>query len=186
MNRRSFLNALSGVALVAASGLALPASAGPADLGFDFTTGTRTLKLYRPASNELLELDYLHNGVWTPQAYARICWHLRDVQANQHAQIDQNLIAILDWTQRYLAGLGYHEPLHILSGYRTLATNRRTEGASKDSQHMYGRAIDFTMPGVAPEFLGKLMAWLAQGGVGIYGRNDFVHVDTGRRRIWHR
>lgn len=187
MNRRGFIKALSGAALVTAAGVSIPpAVAAQPDLGFDFTGGSRTLNLYRPASNEVLHLEYLRNGVWAPDAYTRICWHLRDVQAHQHVRIDTNLIAILDWTQRYLSSLGYHEPLHILSGFRTGTTNRRTEGASRNSLHLYGQAVDFAIPGVSPEYLGKVMAWLSQGGVGVYQRNGFVHVDTGPKRTWRR
>lgn len=187
MNRRGFIKALSGAALVTAAGVIIPpAVAAQPDLGFDFTGGSRTLNLYRPESNEHLQLEYLRNGVWATDAYTRICWHLRDVQAQQHVRIDTNLVAILDWTQRYLASLGYREPLHILSGYRTSSTNRRTEGASPNSQHLYGRAVDFAVPGVSPEYLGKLMIWLAQGGVGTYQRKSSVHVDTGPKRTWRR
>lgn len=169
-----------------AGGLMLPASfhAEASDLGFDLHSGVRSLDIYRPATRERLQLSYLHEGVWAPDAYSHICWMLRDVQAQQYVRMDPQLIAILDWTQRYLAAYGYTGPLHILSGFRSKQTNQRTEGAARNSQHLYGKAVDIRVPGLSVEYLGKLMAWLSQGGVGVYARNGFVHIDTGRVRRW--
>lgn len=183
MDRRRFLGQLTGLAL-AAGGIASPAHAQDPEL--DFTHGSRTLHLLRPATGERLALEYMRDGVWTPDAYTRLCWLLRDVQAGQHVRMDPTLIAILDWTQRYLARYGYTQPLHILSGFRTLHTNQGTEGAAKNSLHLYGKAVDFYLPGLSTTYLGKLMAWLSQGGVGIYARRGFVHVDTGSFKIWHK
>lgn len=175
--RRRFL----GAGLALASGLWLPPALADS---FDFGKGPRTLRLYRPKTREHLALTYLSNGRWMPEAYARICWLLRDIQTNQHVQMDVQLIAILDWTQQYLARYGYTAPLHILSGHRAPQTNARTEGASKDSLHMFGKAIDFLVPGLSTRYLGQLMNALIDGGVGVYVQNQFVHIDTGRYRRW--
>lgn len=140
--------------------------------------------MYRPKTKELLDIQYLNNGVWAPDAYAKICWMLRDVPANKYVRMDVQLIAILDWTQQYLVQYGYTDPLHILSGFRTFTTNNHTEGAAYNSQHLYGKAVDFKIPGLPASYLGKLMDWLTAGGVGVYVKDGFVHVDTGRFRRW--
>ena len=180
--RRQFLKA----GAILAGGLLLPASfsAEALDMGFDLREGVRRLDLYRPATRERFKLDYLVDGQWAPQAYSRLCWTLRDIHAGQYVAMDTQLIAILDWTQRYLASYGYTSPLIILSGYRTAKTNAGTEGAARNSQHLWGKAVDFTLPGLSASYLGKLMSWLSQGGVGVYAKNGFVHVDTGRVRHW--
>lgn len=187
MDRRQFLKTGLGLG-VAAGSMLLPAGfmdqAQAAEVGFDLTQGSRVLKLYRPKTKETLHLEYLRNGVWQNSAYNHICWLLRDVQANQHVRMDTRLIAIMDWTQHFLAQYGYDGPLHILSGYRSPQTNSRIEGAAKNSQHMYGRAIDIRIPGISTEYLGRLYGWLSQGGVGVYHDDGFVHVDTGRIRAW--
>lgn len=180
MTRRNFLR----IAAASACGLLVPFAAQATDMGVDLHNGVRQLDLLRPATGERLSLAYLNNGVWVPGAFSQLCWLLRDVHAQQHVRMDLQLIAILDWTQRYLASYGHTGPLHILSGYRTPQTNRSTEGASKNSQHLYGKAVDFYVPGLSTEYLGKLMSWLSQGGVGVYGKNGFVHVDTGQVRHW--
>ncbi|KWA83804.1 hypothetical protein WL29_20790 [Burkholderia ubonensis] len=155
-----------------------------ADFGFDLTRGSRVLNLYRPESGERLHIEYMRDGVWRDNTYNLICWHLRDIHVNKHVAMDYNLVAILDWTQWFVQQYGYTQPLQILSGYRSPSTNERTEGAKKDSQHLYGKAIDLHIPGLSAEYLGKLFLWLSKGGVGIYPGKKMVHVDTGRIRTW--
>lgn len=186
MNRRQLLQAGLG----AAGSLGLPtafvsqAHADNLDLGFDLTKGSRTLNLVRPASGERLHFEYMRDGVWLGDSYNYICWLLRDVRAGKHVRMDTRLIAILDWTQRYLSKYGYTEPIHILSGYRSPETNTSTEGAKKNSLHLEGRAVDIHIPGLSADYLAKLLSWLSQGGVGAYSDRHFIHIDTGRVRKW--
>lgn len=186
MDRRQLLKA--GLGAVGSLGLPTAfmsqAHADTHNLGFDLTHGTRTLNLLRPATGERLHIEYMRNGVWQGDAYSHICWLLRDVRAQEHLQMDTRLIAILDWTQRYLAQYGYTQPLHVLSGYRSPRTNGNTEGAAKNSQHLSGKALDLRIPGLSAAYLSKLFKWLSQGGVGTYTGSNFTHVDTGRVRAW--
>ena len=55
---------------------------------------------------------------------------------------------------------------------------------AEHSLHMDGRAIDIRLPGQATSRLARLARSLQHGGVGYYRVSDFVHVDTGRVRIW--
>ncbi len=188
MNRRDFLNRGLRLGAATAGGLVLPVAmesqAYAADLGFDLTKGPRVLNLVRPESGERLHIEYMRDGRWQSNAYAHLCWLLRDIHVNQHVAMDHNLIAIIDWAQWYLAKYGYNRPLQILSGYRSPHTNFNTEGAAKNSQHLYGKAIDLRVPGLSAEYLGRLFRWLSQGGVGIYAGEGFVHIDTGSVRAW--
>jgi len=188
MDRRSFLKQGVGLGAAAAGSLVLPAGltaqAHAADLGFDLTRGPRVLNLYRPETGEKLNIEYLRDGQWQSNSYSHLCWLLRDIHVNEYVAMDYNLIGILDWVQWYLKQYGYTQPLQILSGYRSKATNENTEGAAKNSQHLYGKAIDLRIPGVSAEYLGKLFRWLSRGGVGVYPGRDFVHIDTGRVRTW--
>jgi uncharacterized protein YcbK (DUF882 family) len=188
MDRRSFLKKGACLGAAAAGSLVLPfgfpAQAHAATLGFDLTKGSRVLNLYRPETGEKLHIEYLRNGQWQGRAYDQLCWLMRDIQVDQHVAMDYNLIAILDWMQWYLQQYGRTQPLQILSGYRSPSTNQNTEGAARNSQHLYGKAIDLRIPGVSAEYLGKLLRWLSRGGVGTYGNSNFVHLDTGRVRTW--
>lgn len=189
MDRRQFLK--NGLGLGIATGSALlpveflsQAHANAHHLGFDLTQGVRTLNLHRPVTGETLKLEYMRNGEWVPDAYSRICWLMRDVRAGELAQMDTGLIAIVDWMQRYLAQYGYTQPIHVTSGFRSPKTNASTEGAARNSQHVQGKALDIRIPGLSAEYLGQLLQWLSQGGVGTYANRNFVHLDTGRVRAW--
>jgi len=49
---------------------------------------------------------------------------------------------------------------------------------------MQGKAIDIRIPGVDARALQKSAMALKGGGVGLYTRSDFVHVDVGHVRSW--
>lgn len=72
-------------------------------------------------------------------------------------------------------------PIIISSGYRTPEYNRKIGGA-RNSQHVEGRATDFTIRGWTPLALKELVLDLHRqgliviGGVGLYA--TFLHVDT--------
>lgn len=77
-------------------------------------------------------------------------------------------------------------PITVNSWYRTEVYNKQVGGA-KSSQHVLGRAVDFTVQGVKPADAQKRLAAVVKelgiGGLGCYA--TFTHVDIGRRRTWH-
>jgi hypothetical protein len=90
------------------------------------------------------------------------------------------LAALFEEVRALLGG----NPLRILSAYRTPDHNRKIGGAP-NSQHVQGRALDFTHPEMAPAQVvavlkrAKVSGLLPSlGGLGLYRR--FVHIDTRR------
>ena len=74
-------------------------------------------------------------------------------------------------------------PITINSAYRTPQYNDKVGGAAQ-SQHCYGTAADITVKGVAVEtvavYARKIMPdW---GGVGIYKKQGFTHIDIRETR----
>ncbi len=187
-SRRQFLAACAGAVLTGA--VPLTAVAGEAETvafhapDFDLAKGRRTISLVRESTGERLNRTYMVDGNWEPRAYEDICHILRDTQASKTVQMNVRLIAILDWTGAFLRQYGYTKPIHVLSGYRTPATNSHTEGAARSSLHMRAMAADIYAPGVSAAYLAKLFRWLSAGGVGVYPSRNFVHVDPGRVRTW--
>jgi uncharacterized protein YcbK (DUF882 family) len=55
---------------------------------------------------------------------------------------------------------------------------------AKGSLHLQGRAIDVRLGDVSSAVLRDAAKELSRGGVGYYRESDFVHVDTGRVRVW--
>lgn len=99
-----------------------------------------------------------------------------------HPRLLDLLCAMQAWVGHY----GFRGPIHILSGYRSKRTNDNTEGAARNSMHLYGRAADIRFPGLPVSYLGRLAQHYAAGGVGFYVSSNFVHVDTGNIRTWKR
>lgn len=179
MDRRQFLGGSVGIAVGA---LCLPELAAAAR--FD---QVRTLRVRRVSTGEQVNVAYWSEGRVLRDGYQRLNHALRDVHANQSTMMAVPLLDVMAWVQTWFTLHGWNIPLLINSGYRTERTNSGLEGAAKNSLHLRGLAVDFTMPGVPTEYLGQLLRRLQQGGVGIYqrgGPDGFVHLDVGNIRSW--
>ena len=111
------------------------------------------------------------------------------VRRNEATKMDPALIDIL-WEVHN--ELGSKEPIHIISGYRSKATNemlRRTVGGqASESRHILGKAADVHFPDVDMKKVRYSALIREQGGVGYYPTSalPFVHIDTDRVRAWPR
>lgn len=178
MQRRSFIQSI-------AAGIVAPVLQ-PHVLGQtqDFWSLPRTLHLYRRETGETVKATYFADGQVIAKEYEKLCILLRDTQAEQAVQMSLVLLDILTGMQGWLRASGIESPLHTNEGYRTPRTNRRTEGAAKDSKHMYGMAWDGRVPQVSTESLARIAIHLRGGGVGFYQNKNFLHVDSGSLRTW--
>jgi uncharacterized protein YcbK (DUF882 family) len=149
----------------------------------------RTISFYHIHTKETLTVLYKRDGRFVPEALEKINWILRDWRVGKSTTMDPNTVDIV-WEMH--RELGSQQPVNIISGYRSPATNemlRRTRGgqASK-SQHMTGRAIDISFPDVPLRRMRYSAMIRERGGVGYYPTSGipFVHVDTARVRHWPR
>ena len=145
------------------------------------------LWLQRLDTGEECRAVYARGGVLDVEGYTRICHCMRDIQERkgpQTVRMDVKLLNLLFGIQQWLAVHGVQRPLVITCGYRSPRTNAATEGAEKDSMHTKGQAVDFTVEGLSPVYLGRLVSFFREGGVGMYPSRYFVHVDTGKVREW--
>ncbi|HEY1655657.1 MAG TPA: D-Ala-D-Ala carboxypeptidase family metallohydrolase [Candidatus Tumulicola sp.] len=179
MWRTDFLTALAGAALAGLS---------PAAVAAAVPSGSkRTLWLRREGYAEEILAPFTVDGtsVYAP-GYREICWLMRDHAvpfAQGYVQFDINEIQVLYEVQQALALHGVHQPLVITSGYRTQATNEAIEGAARNSQHLYAKAVDMYVAGVSNrELFDTCWGQGASGGMGYY--DDHVHLDSGTRRWW--
>jgi uncharacterized protein YcbK (DUF882 family) len=193
--------AAKGAALQVASAQAAAAPTGlepPPDLfdaqllDMDFWVKPRTLTVVRPASGERAKVLYWKDGDVIDSAYQELCHLLRDVNGKATAPIDPKLLETLWGTQAFIARYGLEQPLEILSGYRTPASNKRLieagVPAARQSLHMSGKAADIRIASLNEEVLGGLVRSFRQGGVGYYYRSGpkggWIHADTGLNRTW--
>ncbi len=175
-SRRQFLRTITAAA--AAATVAQPALALAA-------SSTRRLSFVHTHTKETLELAYADFTGYTPAALQRVNEFLRDFRTEEVHAIDPRLLDLLHALARRTDA---EEPFHVISGYRSPRTNRtlrsKSEGVARYSLHMEGKAIDIRVPRVQLATLRDTARALKRGGVGYYPDADFVHVDTGRVRIW--
>ena len=76
--------------------------------------------------------------------------------------------------------------VNVHSGFRSKETNeylrKRSYKVAKNSMHILGKAIDFSIPEIGSRSLARIVRANTQGGVGSY--QNFVHLDSGPKRHW--
>ncbi|MGV8839065.1 MAG: DUF882 domain-containing protein [Bauldia sp.] len=149
----------------------------------------RTISFLNVHTNERLTVVYKRNGNYVPEAMAQINHILRDWRRNEVIEMDPRLI---DLAWEVYQRTGATQPIHIICGYRAPETNAmlraNSNGVASDSQHMYGNALDFYIPGVDLTTLRNVGLQMQVGGVGFYptSGSPFVHLDVGSVRMWPR
>ncbi len=145
----------------------------------------RSLSIRSLHTKERLTATFFRNGRYDPVALEEIDHLLRDWRTDRVHVIDRALLDALCLLHRRVGGT---EPFHLISGYRSPATNAalaaRSGGVARRSLHMDGKAADIRLPGCSLTRLHQTAVDLKAGGVGLYTRSDFIHVDTGRVRYW--
>lgn len=85
--------------------------------------------------------------------------------------IDSELVSVLQKIRNH-----FGKPVTITSAYRTPNHNKNIGGTTY-SQHLYGKAADIKVQGIAPSEVAKYAETLLDdGGIGIY--NTFTHIDV--------
>jgi uncharacterized protein YcbK (DUF882 family) len=150
--------------------------------------------LVRPPALSRLRLVNAHTGETFEGTYRdehgpivrvidELCIFLRDYHTGDKVQID---VGVIDFLADVLAAVGETKAT-ILSAYRTSATNavlaRTIFGVAENSQHIYGRALDFHLDSRLAEAMSAARE-AKRGGVGWYPYSGFIHIDTGPVRNW--
>ena len=144
------------------------------------------------ASSEALNMTNVHTGEffkaivrergrWIDESVAEFEHFTRDWRAHRAIHMDRRVIGTALQLQ---ALMDCAEPMVLISGYRTPATNRALNGTASRSLHMEGEALDLRQPGRSLSSFHKAAKSLRQGGVGRYSRDNFVHIDCGSVRYW--
>ena len=143
------------------------------------------MRLNNLHTNEQLSVEYFAAGRYLPDALLAVNHLLRDFRSGDVGTIDP---ALLDLLHRLAATVGSQRAFHVISGYRSPATNETlrhsSSGVASGSLHLRGQAIDIRLADVPLATLRDAARSMRLGGVGYYAASDFVHVDTGRVRSW--
>jgi uncharacterized protein YcbK (DUF882 family) len=149
----------------------------------------RTLSLYEIHTKETLTVTFKRDGKFDEEGLKKLNHFMRDWRADEETHMDRELIDLI-WALHQ--ELGSKKPIHLVSGYRSAKTNakmrKRGGGQAKKSQHIQGKAADLHFPDVSAKALRNSALVHEVGGVGYYPTSGlpFVHVDTGRVRMWPR
>ena len=172
MDRRLFLSVIAGTIAAPHCALAVP----PAP-------PIQRLRLVNAHTGETFSGPYRDDGGPIAAAMEDLSVFLRDFHSGEIIDYD---VGVIDFLAGVLDAVGASEAT-VLSAYRTRATNamlaRTTFGVADNSQHIYGRAIDFYIPARLDVAMETARA-MKNGGVGWYPDSHFIHLDTGPVRNW--
>ncbi len=167
-SRRGFLAGAGACALAAAMPRVLRAE----------TATTRGITMTHQRNGETFAEIYYDAGEYLSGALERFASFARDIHSGATHEMDPRLLDLIFLIQQEL---GRDTPVVLTNGFRAPATNRRIAGASANSFHLHGQALDITHP-AGSGALHRAAAGVEFGGLGRY--RSFVHVDTGPRRSW--
>lgn len=174
LSRRSLI---AGAAALAGSGLAAPALAQAG--------GVRTLGVRRVQTGESFQGVYWQDGRYVREALRRLDEIMRDPGMEEATPMDPRLFDVMFLVRQRL---GSEESWDVISGYRAPETNaaraQQSRRVSRVSLHMSGMAADCRLPGRDSLGVARVAAELQLGGVGLYRRDGFVHLDCGPARRW--
>ncbi len=175
--RRDFLKLTAG-------GLILAACT-PSIAFASYASKPRELALSNLHTGESIETRYFNGKNYVRSELKRLNHLCRDFRRDEVHAMDKLLFDQLCQIQLLL---GTQAEVHIVSGYRSPATNKqlrsKSKGVAKKSYHMSGQAIDFRLDGVSLKKIREAAISLQAGGVGYYPKSQFIHIDTGPVRQW--
>lgn len=175
-SRRALLGAFAGICAVAAAPVYAKAP------GFLRGSGdVRRVRMYSQRTGESIDTVYFANGRYIPEALTEISYFMRDWRQNQVMKYDPHNVDNIAAT---LHLLDTKEPYLMISGYRTPQTNRMLRGAASHSFHLRAMAADVRLKSRSVKQISGAAFACNGGGVGVYGRSNFVHMDCGPVRSW--
>lgn len=174
--RRRFLGSLGGCGVLLLA---------PGARASRHKSPVRQLAFRNLHTGESLKATFWEDGRYIGEELAAVNRLLRDHRSGDVHPMDPVLLDTLYLLQQ---AVDVHGPFHVISGYRSPASNEKlrsqSNGVAKRSLHMQGKAIDIRLPGCSLRSLRDAALALQAGGVGYYAKSDFIHVDTGRVRRW--
>ena len=176
-SRRALLGVFAGLCAVAAAPVYAKAP------GLLRRSGdVRRIRMYSQRTGESLDTIYYIDGRYVQEALDEISYFMRDWRQNKMMKYDPHNVDNLAAT---LQLMGTDEPYLMISGYRTPQTNRMLKGAASHSFHLRAMAADVRLKSRSVKQISGAAFACNGGGVGIYNRSNFVHMDCGPVRSWH-
>ncbi len=145
----------------------------------------RSLTVRRHFTGDSFSGVYWRDGHYDREALRQLDFVFRDLSAEETTPMDPRLFDVLYAVAR---AVDTDEGYEVISGYRSPEANaalaQRSRRVSEVSLHMSGMATDCRIPGRQTIGVARIAADLQLGGVGLYRRDGFVHLDCGPVRRW--
>lgn len=143
---------------------------------FQLSCGLKADGIVGPLTWDMLDLWGLHKS-----SGKQLSEHFKDTEfmcrdGSWLVRVHPQLLKKLESLRDYLK-----VPIIIVSGYRTVAYNKKV-GGEMNSYHLRGMAADIKVPGYTPQQVADVARKLGFGGIGIYVA--FTHIDVGPTRAW--
>jgi uncharacterized protein YcbK (DUF882 family) len=141
--------------------------------------------LHNVNTGETFNDVYWLNGRYVSASLRQLNVLLRDHHTGTVTQIDPRLFDILARLHRTLR---LHEPLQVVSAYRSPETNLQlymhSSGVAESSFHIRGMAVDILTQSRSSGEMTRAARAMQLGGVGNYVGSPYIHVDSGPLRTW--
>src|SRR3954465_9130090 len=131
---------------------------------------TRNLRLFHTHTKESATITFRRNGRYDEAGLQQLNWFLRDWRTNEPTRMDPQLFDVVWAVYREVGADG---PIHIIAPSRSPETTgilpRQSQAVAERSQHMLGKAMDISLPGID---MGRVRAAgmrLQYGGGGFFG-----------------
>ena len=175
-SRRAVLGGLAGLCAVAAAPVYAKSP------GYLRGAGNmRRIRMYSQRTGEAVDTIYYVDGRYISEAITEISRFMRDWRQNEVKTYDPRNVDNLASAMLLMEAT---EPYLMISGYRTPKTNRMLRGAARNSYHMRAMAADVRLKSRDVRQITRAAVACNGGGVGMYGRSNFVHLDCGPVRTW--
>jgi len=171
LTRRNIL--ISGGALICAgsmSGLSLLGQQHAKSIGISV-----------PETGEREIVTFWENGAYIPEGMNAINHLFRDFKTNEVGSINLNLLDVL---YAVMASYDGRKNLEIVRGHMSDPKDAPYKAGSPNAFHHAGTGVDVRVQGVTLEHLATDFIRWVDGGVGMYPKQKFVHLDTGPTRRW--
>jgi uncharacterized protein YcbK (DUF882 family) len=144
------------------------------------------LSLLNANTNEVMDLTLSKDKKLSLEKHRLLNRFFKDWRTGEVTHIDSQLLSIFLKICTECSGSKNSLRVNIHSAFRSKQTNealrKNSVKVAKNSMHILGKALDFSVPSLSTVQLARNVKRHSKGGVGVY--DTFVHLDSGPRRVW--